>query len=224
MQTHYNVSRTMKQLLLFLISVLTGIICTDAFIFWEISFNKPPITPLSSLTYSLAKPPKNSQSGFIASMSGIVNWQSRIATQPAQIITPRVLQQGENIYTMADSQLVADFQDNAEISLLPKTEVDIIQTLPVNYVFSQPKGSGIYTVRSTIPVSVRTLHLLVTIISGQEEVSVDPEKAMVTLHVSSGSAKAAYNDSSYTSTIVPLTSGNRVIFLDDTRTITVKTH
>jgi len=73
-------------------------------------------------------------------MKGNIDWQGRTATEAAGISAPITIQQGENLITEAGGSLTLVFQNACSLNFSEKTEIDIIQTLPADIVFSQSAG------------------------------------------------------------------------------------
>jgi hypothetical protein len=175
---------------------------------------KLQLPPLAT-AFSLQNAPKESLQGEIVSLSGDVAWQSRVATQPAQLKTPRKVQQGENIVTKSNGKVTMTFLNTVTLNMLSDSEVDFIQTLPANMVLVQQSGTTTYTVFGKVPVSVRAQDLLVQQSRGAMNVSVDKDAATVTVRATDGNATAAYTNADNTSVVVPITTGQSFVF-DDT--------
>ncbi|SRR5258708_3819520 len=209
----------MKKILFFLVSVIIGIVVVFGYTQLSLHSNtngkKQSVN--SATKFSLINPPSQSLRGTIASISGEVAWQSRIATEPAKISAPQMLQQGENIVTGDTGTVTVQFTSSGTITLAPQTELDIIQTLPVNFVFAQNKGTATYSINGTIPISIRSLHVLLSLQPGNIVITTDKQNSLVTAAVYTGSIQAAFNDIDYMSHVMTVTNGNTLIFHDDTR-------
>jgi len=184
--------------------------------------NKTFISPLAETAikktsaFSLENAPSESLKGEITNMIGEISWQGRIATEAAKIITPITIQQGEKLITGEKSSLSLTFNNACSIDLSEKTEVDIIQTLPANIVFSQTSGTGEYVRTGNYPISIRVLKLLVEI-NGNISISIDPQKPIITLTIKSGNALVAYNDLKYVSHEVMVKNNQTFTFNYDKR-------
>ncbi len=209
----------MKDLWLFIVSILIGGLMAVGY-FRFIVDKSPIISPISQKTeptFSIANPPKESITGKITSISGGVEWESRVATQPAQIAKPVPIRQGENLITKDDGNISLTFDNIGNIKLLPKTEVDFVQTLPVNFVVNQKSGTVVYIKEGTVPFSVRSLHLLTTI-TGEIKLVIDEQKPIITINVNKGSVTIAYNDLQNISHTQTIYEGKQFIFNDELRT------
>lgn len=166
--------------------------------------------------FSIENAPTESLRGKIATMSGEINWQGRIATEASKISSPMTIQQGEKLITKDVSTLSLVFADACSVEFSPDTEIEVVQTLPQNIVFSQANGTAEYIKTGSFPISVRAISLLVES-DGDMTVSIDPEKPIITLDLKSGKATAAYNDLKYVSHEVTLIAGQTFTFNDGTR-------
>ncbi len=182
--------------------------------------------PISNIINNIKKPgfsieeaPSESIRGNIKEMSGDIGWGSRIATEAAKITNPRTLQQGEEIQTGETGSLTVEFPSEALIKILPKTQIDFIQTLPNDFVTSIASGSATFTKISIIPVSIRAMHLLIRQDDGEVSVTVDSDKPLVHVNVLSGSIRVAYNDLNLNSQVVDFSAGKSLIFNDTTRRV-----
>ena len=180
------------------------------------------LSPLVEMTtkeissFSIEKAPTESLRGEIVSMTGKIEWQDRVATEAAKLLTPTIIQQGEKLITGKESSLSLRFSDACLVEFLEKTEVEIIQTLPEHIVFLHTTGTARYIKTGNYPVSVRVKHLLVEN-DGQMTVSIDSEESIITLNLKTGKAIVAFNDIDYQSHEVLITAGETFEFNDDTR-------
>ncbi|MBI3888149.1 hypothetical protein HY310_03735 [Candidatus Microgenomates bacterium] len=154
---------------------------------------KPNLSGIKPTAFSIENAPINSLRGYVATLSGRVNWLSRVATEPA-LLNTNILQQGDTLITSDSARLKISFKDT-NISLEPKTEVEIIQTLPDQLVFNQKSGEATYSGE----LSVRSLRLL-SKISGT--VSIKIKNDLIYLNIVEGKAIAAFNDINFNSKVV----------------------
>jgi len=77
-----------------------------------ISTTREAESEIDTIIYSLEDPPSESLRGQIATMSGEIYWQGRIATESSQIFDPQEILQGESVSIKKDSDLTIEF-DNA---------------------------------------------------------------------------------------------------------------
>ncbi len=217
----------MKNLAIFLFFIIAGMLISFAYfklspqtkVLTQSSTTPPPSGgPASNQnSFSLENAPSQSIRGEIATMSGNVEWEGRVATQAAKINSPQTIQQGESISTKEDGKVNLIFPTAVNLSIFPNTNLAIIQTLPVNIVFSQTKGIVDFTTLSSIPVSVRSHSLLVQLVEGEMILTVSDTTPFISLDIKKGSATAAYNDSQNVSQIIEVKKGERLVFNDDTR-------
>jgi len=182
----------------------------------------PSISPVSTNSpnlfsnFSLEDAPSESLRGQITKMKGNIDWQGRTATEAAGISAPITIQQGENLITEAGGSLTLVFQNACSLNFSEKTEIDIIQTLPADIVFSQVSGVAEYSKTGSYPIDIRTSTLL-TELMGDATISRNPLKPIVTVFVKSGSAIVAYNDLKYISHEVTINAGQTYTFNYGTR-------
>ena len=208
----------MKNVVLFLLFFALGIAFIVIFrLSYRAKKSIPPlVSPIATSQFSLADAPSESLKATIT-FSGDVDWQSRVATQPSQLTSPVVIQQGESILTKDNATASIHFLNTADIDIAPKTEVDIIQTLPSNIVVAQNQGVTVYTVTGKVPLAIRSFDLLVAVKNGKVTVTADSNQDIVTVHVIQGSATVAYDDVQYMSHTQPLVAGNIYTFDDTTK-------
>ncbi len=169
--------------------------------------------------FAIEKPPSQSLKGIILAMTGEIGWQSRVATEAATIINPAPLQQGEVIRTGETGELTLEFKNVAGIDVLPETQLEFSQTLPVNFVVWQASGSAEFKKLGNVPVSVRAEHLLIKQNDGNMSIGVDSANLLVNINIISGSISVAYNDLNNVSHIVNAASGKRITFNDAKRVV-----
>ncbi len=176
-------------------------------------------TPLSQkqAVFSLDNPPSDSLIGNIATMSGIIDWQSRAATEPAKLHTPVQIEQGELLQTEDTGAATVQFTNCCSLIVSPDTQVNFVQTLPANVVIGQPSGTVEYSVTNSIPLAVRSLDLLININTGNVIFSVSKTQPFISVYVKKGSMQASFNDLNYNSTVIPVTAGETFYFNDTTR-------
>ncbi len=171
--------------------------------------------------FSLDKAPSESLVGNIISMSGDVEYEARMATEAAKINSPVEIQQGESLVTGVDGKLILNFDKAVEVDMSSDTSIGIIQTLPADIVFSQSMGSAEYKKLASIPVSIRSKHLLIED-NGDVTVTIDKVKPIVTVVVNSGSATFAYNNTNNISRVWTVEGGKTLTFNDGTRRVVIK--
>lgn len=184
--------------------------------------NRQVISPFSGKDYfSLDKAPSESLKGQIVSISGNVGWQSRIATESSQIKELIFVGQGEKIETKKGGNAKVKFDNICDINLLENSSLELIQTLPLNFIFVQDAGTAIYTRSGLVPLAVRSLGLVMQI-NSVSEVSVNIKNSTVTVSVASGSADLAYNDINYVTKKLTVGKGQKIIFNNETKRRTIQ--
>lgn len=204
----------MKRILLFVLFCLLGFGITEGVMYVQHQqVQKRTAERAKTEGFSLERAPSNALQGKIVSLSGTVSWQSRIATQPAQIKEPRTIQQGEELRTGTNGSVSVQIMDGPTIILLPNSHVNFIQTLPTSIVITQDQGTVTYTA-SKSSLSVDGLSLLTAMTDGKMTISVDQDQKTVITTVSEGTTTEAYNDANNTSSTTMVSAGNTFLFDD----------
>ncbi len=167
-------------------------------------------------------PPSQSLKATVSSLSGQIKWQSREATEPADIKTLSQVQQGEELVTGDGSQAYVEFSGIWKITLYPKSELEFSQTLPENLVLVQKSGSIFYQKLGNDTLSIRARHLLINQDSGNLTVSFSEDYPVVVVETTDGTASISYEDSDNVSQKVELDKNQKLTFDDSTRTIRIK--
>lgn len=212
----------MKYFILFLAFLVIGFTSVLGYRLITTRTNEPITNIINNIKkpgFSIEEAPSESIRGNIKEMSGEIGWVSRTATEASKITNSQTLQQGEEIQTGENGNLTVEFPSEALIKILPKTQVDFVQTLPNDFVASIASGSATFTKISIIPVSIRAMHLLVRQNDGEVSVAIDSDKLLVNVNVLSGSIRVAYNDLNLDSQVVDFSTGKSFSFNDATRKI-----
>jgi hypothetical protein len=208
----------MKIFLVFIFSILLSAAATFFLTNKPEQQHKPLVTPQSVSAFSLEDAPSDSLKGEITTMTGNVFWQSRIATEPAQLTRERDILQGENLITKNTGTLTLSYNNAAEITVSPNSELAVIQTLPANIVLTQKSGIADYHKIGTIPLSVQASNLLINQEKGMMTISIDDVHSSITVNVKEGNVSMAYTDSENTSVVSNVAAGNAFVFDTDLQT------
>ncbi len=151
-------------------------------------------------------------------MVGDVKWQSRTATEPAQLtVTAQTIQQGERLVSGDNGHAQIDFDSIGTVSMSPNSDLSIIQTLPINFVFLQSSGTVDYTVSGKTPFSIRDNHLIIFVQTGIISVINKKDSSIISIVVAKGTATVAFNNLQYESQRVELKEGDTYVFDDSLR-------
>jgi len=168
----------------------------------------PQITPVpkktTPSTFSIEKPPSESLKGSIASRSGTLLWESRTATIPATLTNDVPIQQGERLITENDGSATVNFDSVGTIMFSQNADLSFVQTLPVNFVVQQQKGTVNYMINSNTPLSVRVRSALITKTSGTIQVTVTDDDPIILISTIKGPAQIGFNDLDYVSQVFTL--------------------
>jgi len=212
----------MKNILIFLAYFLLGIFLIFSFRKFTQAISSQKLkSPLPIFSFSLDNAPSESLKGQLISLTGEVDWQSRTATEPAKITKPILIQQGEGIKTLDTGTATIVFPKAVNIIISPKTELNIIQTLPNNILIGQNNGFTDYKKLGESPLSVRTNDLLVKINQGEITISVSENQPYITVDVINGSVTAGYNDINFITRVLNISSGKSLLFKTDTKKTTI---
>lgn len=214
----------MKYIILFIIFVFLGF--GLMFVFFQ---SKPKtIVPSQTMvqevkqavapTFSIDSPPSESLKGEITSQSGNLLWESRTATVPGELKNTRQIQQGEKLITLEKSTATVNFANIGSIIFSEKSDVSFIQTLPINLVVQQNRGTVEYTVNGNTPLSVRIRSALVTTVSGTIKITMTDGESTILISTPSGAAQIGYNDKDYISRVFTLREGQVYEYNSDERT------
>ncbi len=208
----------MKKLLIFFIFLFIGIVLGSICYVWKSNQTNSDIERVKKEPrFSIEKAPKNSEKGTIQSMTGIIKWQSRIATEAAQITQPVPIQQGEELMSGEDGSAIINYLTGLIISLSPNSHISVIQTLPTNFVFNQINGTIEYQKNNPIPMAIRSLHLLTQMDNGDIQIVIDEKTKSIDITVKRGSARIAFNDLKNLSNVLSLQQGDLYQFDDEKR-------
>jgi hypothetical protein len=211
----------MKDIRLFVISFLIGIGLVFGYsVFKTQNFQQKPIIQKQkqTATFSIETPPSESLKGSIASRSGTLFWESRIATAPSELKDNVQIQQGERLITKDKSNLIVNFDHVCSIVFSENADLSFIQTLPIDFVVEQKKGTIKYVANGNAPLSIRIKNALITKISGMIQITVTDEDPIISISTVQGTAKIGFNDLDYNSQVFTLQEGQVYEYNNDERT------
>lgn len=218
----------MKRFLLAVVFFLGGIVGTVLVGRSLRSFTPVPIpTPQSSefaasssasTAFSLSEAPSLSLRGQIATYSGRIDFQSRVATESIPLAEPLpLIQQGEHLIASPGATLTLSYQDDTTLSLGSEADVTVVQTLPSELLFFQTAGRVTYKANGTSPLTVRTGQLLTRVERGEVTIRLTSESPLVTVEGGGGRAFLTYNNAQFETRGAQIQSGEVFIFNKDTR-------
>ncbi|OGK12534.1 hypothetical protein A2859_01530 [Candidatus Roizmanbacteria bacterium RIFCSPHIGHO2_01_FULL_37_16b] len=211
----------MKDLVLFIISLVLGIGIVFGYSILKTQNNlqKQVISKKSpASTFSIDTPPSESLKGSIASRSGTLLWESRIASSPGKLEDTIQIQQGERLLTEDKSSATVNFAQVGSFELADNSDLSLFQTLPVDLVVEQKKGKIKYTVNGKTPLSIKIRNALITKKSGIIEISLADDDPTVLISTIRGSAQIGFNDLDYVSQVFNLREGQIYEYDSDERT------
>lgn len=200
----------------------------STFIVYEI-LNSQNITTLHislfepKTQFSIQNAPSQSLKGKTINLSGAVSYQSRAANFGLSITTQTDIVQGDSLSTLGNGKALVIFGKIGNVSLLPNTQVNFIQTLPQNFVVQQTEGLSIYQRAGKIPFTVRAFDLIVDLSDNSSvSIGVDKDKSIVTIDIQKGIANLAFTDLNNVSNVVNLTQGEKAIFNNNTQSLNLQ--
>lgn len=184
--------------------------------------NKPETAAVATVTpvqeqprgtaFSMEQAPQLSLRGTLSDITGQPFWFSRTATEPASLLPSQTIQQGERILASESGTLTVTFGDAASLTIFPKADIEIIQTLPVNLVFGQRAGDAEYRATGVSPVSFRSYQALFTMQEGRVRVSIDPDTRTVGITVYEGAGKLVFNSVEFVTQMLTVQAGEQVLY------------
>ena len=213
----------MKDVGLFIISFLIGTVMVVGYsIFNKQNFQQKPTIQNTKQkqtpTFSIESPPSESLKGLIASRSGTLFWESRIATAPSQLNDNVKIQQGERLITKDKSSATVNFDHVGSIVFLENADLSFIQTLPIDFVVEQKKGTIKYEVSGSTPLSIRIRNALITKTSGTIQITVTDDDSIISISTVQGTAQIGFNDLDYVSQVFTLREEQVYEYNSDERT------
>lgn len=187
----------MKDVKLFTICLLIGFGMTVGYLILKtISSQSKPVLKKQTMApaYLIESPPSDSLKGSIISRSGILFWESRIATAPSELKTNVQIEQGEEIITQDKSDAAINFDNFGSLFLSENSDISFIQTLPIDFVVEQKKGKIEYSVNDKTPLSIRIRNVLVTKTSGKIRITITEDDPVILISTLLGTAKIGFND------------------------------
>ncbi len=200
----------------YILALVIGLTLTLGWYAYEVyRLQQVPFVPQKS-NFKLA-PPRLALTGTISGIKGEVKKQGREDEDYAVVKSLDNVIEGESFATGKNGNLSFDFADFASIEIKSNSEISLSNLIPDQFLIIQREGSVAYkTLIQDKPLSVRSLHLLITILGSFQISTAKTGKIMV--EALSGTTKLAYVDTENETQVVELTSG-KAIFDDTTRTI-----
>ncbi|MCX6794045.1 MAG: hypothetical protein NTY06_02980 [Candidatus Gottesmanbacteria bacterium] len=203
----------MKNVLLPLLAFLLGFSGVVGYQYIRTKQNTPVVaTPESTFTLM---PPSQAVSGILTVTSGHAEKLSRTDTEYKEASTGAQILLGESVATKENSSATATVSGIVKVSMGPSAELVFANLFPTNFVLQQKSGNIDYLV--TKPISVRTLHSLVTIDSGETIITIIDTDISIT--VKTGSVKFALVDTENNTKVWNLKAGQRANIDDKARKV-----
>lgn len=172
----------------------------------------PTLTTLA-FEYDIKKAPPRSIKASITTSSGEMLWESRSATEPAQLTENITIQQGESIGTGPDGEIDLSLGEHVQIIVANDSLISLTQTLPESIVLTHQKGTVTYTLSSNDqPTSIRVGRLLVRLEKGSLTIEIDEDTDTILVESTEGKAHIAYNDADFDTQYINLSQKETFIY------------
>ena len=203
----------MKNIFLVLLAFVLGFGSAVGYQYFHSKQQKPTVTP-EEPAFSLV-PPSQAVSGILTIINGRVEKFSRGDTEFKEASTGAKILLGESLTTKAQSSATAAVSDIVTINMGPMAELVFANLFPNNFVLQQKSGKLMYQVDK--PISIRVLHTLVSINSGDVTINIMGTDASIT--VKTGIVKFALVDTDNNTKVWNLKPNERANIDDKTRMV-----
>lgn len=211
-----------KNRLLFLVLFLVGVISVLGVRVWQVKKAESVPFILQESSFSL-QPPAEALTGKLVEIKGEVKKEPRDGEEFKEVEEKEEILDGEKLATGEDARAMIEFPDFAKISLGPNSEVAFVNMLPSGFLIRQSRGEVDYKLlQSENPLSVRTLHLLFTLQTGESNVVTDREDGEVSINQLLGRAKMALVDLENKTHVWEIEQGQRVLIDDEERRVGIE--
>ena len=174
----------------------------------------PAVQPTPEPTFALV-PPSQAVSGILTVTTGHAQKFSRNDTEYKEASIGAQILLGESVATRENSSATASVSGIVTVSMGPSAELVFANLFPTDFVLQQKSGKIEYLV--TQPISVRALHTLVTIGSGDTIINIIDTDMSIT--VKTGSVKFALVDNDNNTNVWDVQAGERANIDDVTRQV-----
>lgn len=211
----------MKNILLILFAFILGFGGVVGYQYFRTKQNAPVVVapavqPTPEPTFALV-PPSQAVTGTLTVTSGHAQKLSREDSEYKEASTGAQILLGESVATKENSSATATVSGIVKVSMGPNAELVFANLFPTNMVLQQKSGNIDYLV--TKPISIRALHILVTIDPGETIINIIDTDLSIT--VKTGSVKLALVDTDNNTKIWNLKAGQRANIDDVARQVTL---
>lgn len=169
-------------------------------------------------TFSVIAPPSESLQGIITDRSGVLLYEPRGVASEAAELAIETVKQGERLVTKEKSSATVDFNKKVSVALSENSDISFVQTLPVNMVVQQQKGSAVYETTGEIPLSIRLRSALLTKADGIVKITMKDGDSIILIETTKGTAQIGFNDPDFISRVFTLREGQAYEYNSDERT------
>jgi hypothetical protein len=201
-----------KNIFLMLLAFILGFGGVVGYQYLRSKQQMPIVTPEPAF---ILTPPSQAVSGTLTVVNGRVEKFSRGDTDFKEASTGAQILLGESIATKANASATVAVNDIVTMSMGPMAELVFANFFPKNFVLQQKSGKITYQVDK--PISIRALHTLVSIDSGDVTINIIDTDASIT--VKTGTVKFALVDNDNNTKVWNLKPNQRANIDDEARTV-----
>lgn len=207
--------------LLFLVLFLVGLTSVFGFRIWQVKRAKSvPFSPQES-SFSL-KPPSEALVGRLTEVEGDVKKESRNDGEFKEVKEKEQILDGEKLATGGKSQASVELPGFAKVTLDSNSEVGFVSLLPSSFLIKQARGVvGYRLLQNENSLSIRSLHLLLTLDSGESKVETSAEDGEIIVKQLAGKAKLALVDLENKTHVWQLEERQTALINDAERTVEI---
>lgn len=198
---------------------LAGVVLVFVFRIFQVkSVEKPSFSPRES-AFSL-NPPSESLIGRVLSVEEKVEKEPRDSEDLRVVEVGEKILQGEKLATKGGSSATVEFENFAQVTLGPNSEISFVSLIPQGFLVGQASGSVDYElIQREDSLSVRVLHSLIEF-SEEGRVEIDGDE--VSVKAVSGTVKLAMVDLDNKTQVVELAEGQTALIIDSQRRIEIE--
>lgn len=206
----------------FLISFVIGFIIFFGLRILQVRLHHEPQFAPQPISFQF-QPPTNSLAAQIIMVTGDVTKVPLNSTNSATLKVNDSVLAGEPISVGSHSDLNLKITNFLQATASAETSLSLVSGNPKSLLLQQSNGSAEYqTLSSDVPVSIRTLHFLIVFTNGQIKVTTNQQTNKVTVSLTTGSAKIAWEDQNLNSQLLNLLPLKSYTLNDNTKKIDQK--
>ncbi len=167
------------------------------------------------------QPPTLALTGNVEQINGEVKKRGREDKDFREIKTGEKIIQGEVLNTGEKARVDINFPGFVKLKIQPNSEIGFNDLIAEKFLISLKNGNLNYEITTDKSISVRSLHLLSTYMTGYGKINTNQDAGLINIEVASGSAKLALVDQENNTQVVELNAGQKVEVDDTQRTVQI---